>query len=215
MKRSILLLTVILGAPPSLAAAADWPGTASGRAAARDALTRFETALDATDSASEALRRWCADNHLADPAVIRAERVREVDKPADAAVRRALGAAPDEPLRYRRVRLRCGDRVLSEADNWYRPGRLTAAMNETLDATDRPFGVVVGPLGFHRQTLGVDWLFDPLRTAAVAGTLVAPPAVLRHRAVLIAADGAPFSLVAETYTDAVLAPPPKTATVSP
>jgi chorismate-pyruvate lyase len=207
MRRSIFLLALIVAATPRLVLAADWPATDAGRAAARDALARFEAALDATDSASEALRRWCVDNHIADPAVIRAERVRDVDKPADADVRQALGAAPDEALRYRRVRLRCGDRVLSEADNWYRPGRLTTAMNETLDATDRPFGVVVGPLGFHRKTLGVDWLFDPMRASAVAGTLVAPPAVLRHRAVLIAADGAPFSLVAETYTDEVLAPP--------
>ncbi len=186
--------------------AADWPVTDAGRAAARDALVRFEAALDATDSASEALRRWCADNRLADPAVIRAERVRDVEKPADAAVREALGAAPGEPLRYRRVRLRCGERVLSEADNWYRPGKLTAAMNDVLDATDRPFGVVVGPLGFHRRTLGVDWLFDPMRAALPGdgGGRKAPHAVLRHRAVLISAEGAPFSLVIETYTDEVL-----------
>ena len=37
----------------------------------------------------------------------------------------APGIGPDEPVAYRHVRLRCGDHVLSEADNWYVPSRLT------------------------------------------------------------------------------------------
>ena len=204
MRLLSVAVLLVVGLVPSSALAAAWSGDDAGRAAARDALARFEAGLNATDSASEALRRWCADHRLAEPPVIRADRVHDVDKPADAAVRAALGANAIEPVRYRRVRLRCGDKVLSEADNWYLPGRLTAEMNATLDGGDRPFGVVVAPLGFHRRTLGVDWLFDPFAVRVVDGRIVAPPAVLRHRAVLTTADGAPFSLVVETYADAVL-----------
>jgi hypothetical protein len=208
MRALVTTLTLLAAGLCFSARAATWPATAAGRESARASFASFEATLDATDSASEALRRWCADRHLADPPVIKADRLRDMDKPADAEVIKALGAAPGEPLRYRRVRLLCGDRVLSEADNWYRPGRLTPEMNAALDATDRPFGVVVGPLAFHRRTLGVDWLFDPLAATGDGGVLTAPHAVLRHRAMLIAGDGAPFSLVVETYTDEVLAPEP-------
>ncbi len=72
-----------------------------------------------------------------DPHLV-AERVPVADKPLTAAQRARLGIGPDEPVRYRRVRLACGDRVLSEADNWYVPARLTPEMNATLDTTRTP-----------------------------------------------------------------------------
>jgi hypothetical protein len=149
------------------------------------------------DSATETLQRWCAARHLADPPKIVAHRVLGEDKPASAEVRRELRAAPGEPIRYRRVALACGDHVLSNADNWYRPGALTAAMNAELDATDHPFGAVARPLGFHRRTLSVAVLIS-------ARNLLSPAAVLRHEAVLETPGGTPFSLVIETYTDEVL-----------
>ena len=108
-----------------------------------------------------------------------------------------MHAAPGEPIRYRRVALACGEVVLSNADNWYRPGALTWAMNNELDTTDHPFGAVVKPLAFHRRTLSVAILIS-------AEDRRPPAAVLRHQAVLETPDGAPFSLVIETYTGAVL-----------
>jgi hypothetical protein len=36
--------------------------------------------------------------------------------------------------------------------------------------------------------------------------MTTPPRVLEHRAVLTTAEGAPFSVVVETYTDEVLGP---------
>jgi chorismate-pyruvate lyase len=166
--------------------------------AARD-LADFEARLDKGGSATEVLRDWCAERRLADPPVIKAERDISVDKPADSEVRALLGAAPGETVHYRRVRLSCGARVLSEADNWYRPGQLTAEMNRQLDQTETPFGAVVRPLGFHRRTLGVEHLFDPgRRTAALPHTLV------RYRALLVDRKGAPFSLVVESYTAELL-----------
>jgi chorismate-pyruvate lyase len=143
------------------------------------------------DSATETLRRWCSARHMADPPKIVAERILGHDKPADAEVRRRLRAGPSEAIRYRRVALVCGRRVLSNADNWYRPGRLTDAMNTELDTTNHPFGAVVRPLAFHRVTLS-------------ARLIASPDAVLRHVALLETADGAPFSLVVETYTPAIL-----------
>ena len=162
--------------------------------AARD-LATFEARLDKGGSATEVLRDWCAERRLADPPVIKAERDLSVDKPADSEVRALLGAAPGETVRYRRVRLACGGRVLSEADNWYRPGQLTAEMNRQLDQTDTPFGAVVRPLGFHRRTLGVEQLFDPGKSTATL-----PHILVRYRALLVDQKGAPFSLVVESYT---------------
>jgi hypothetical protein len=43
-------------------------------------------------------------------------------------------------------------RVLSKPTT-FRPGVLTAQMNEQLDTSDEPFGKVVKPLGFQRRTL--------------------------------------------------------------
>jgi hypothetical protein len=176
--------------------------------AARD-LADFEARLDKGASATEVLRGWCAEHHLADPPLIRAERDLSVNKPADGEVRALLGAAPGETIRYRRVRLTCGARVLSEADNWYRPGQLTAEMNRQLDQTDTPFGAVVKPLGFHRRTLGVDKLFDPGKGAAKL-----PHTLVRYRALLLDQKDVTFSLVVESYTAEILRedgllPPPR------
>jgi hypothetical protein len=143
------------------------------------------------------LQQWSAARHLADPPLVTARRILGEDKPADAEVRALLHAAPGETIRYRRVALVCGGRVLSNADNWYRPDRLTAQMNTELDNTDHPFGEVVEPLDFHRQRLEARVLMAP-------GARTAPAAVIRHRALLETPDGTPISLVVETYAKAVL-----------
>ncbi|MEJ0066218.1 MAG: hypothetical protein WDM85_13050 [Caulobacteraceae bacterium] len=166
-------------------------------AKARRLAAQLNADLLSHDSATETLQRWCASRHLADPAKIVAQRVLGHDKPADAEVRRLLRAAPGEPIRYRRVALACGEHVLSNADNWYRPLALTAQMNAELDTTDHPFGAVVRPLGFHRHTLSAVILIP-------AKDRESPEGVIRHKAVLETPDGAPFSLVIETYTRDVL-----------
>ena len=135
-------------------------------------------------SATVTLGQWCAREKLADPPVIRAERV-AANKPATADVRALLQVGANEAVRYRRVRLMCGRHVLSEADNWYVPSRLTPAMNTALDTTDTPFGAAVKALDFHRRTLDA---------------APAPGTVLRVRALLLTPDAVPFSLVVENYT---------------
>jgi hypothetical protein len=152
-----------------------------------------------TDSASATLAAWCAERRLASPPVIFARKL-AVTKPADAQVRALLQAGPDEPVAYRRVELVCGSRVLSVADNWYRPRQLTPEMNQALAGANAPFGQVVQPLGFHRQNLEATVLVTERE-------LVTPRTVLRHRALLQTADGTPFSYVVEAYTREVLAAP--------
>jgi chorismate-pyruvate lyase len=95
------------------------------------------------DSATLTLERWCENHKLASAAKIIAEQVHAVDKAPTAEQRRELRVHESEPIRYRRVRLHCGDHVLSEADNWYVPSRLTPDMNYQLDTTNTPFGRVV------------------------------------------------------------------------
>ena len=101
------------------------------------------------------------------------------------------------------MRLVCGAHVLSNADNWYVPDRLTPEMNRQLDQTDTPFGLVVKPLGFRRVRRAASLLLTR------NGAPRSGQGVLRHEALLVTASGLPFSFVAETYTAeiALVSPP--------
>ncbi len=214
-----LLMTASASAAGLAASPAPWPDSFVARLEALALIESLNADLLGHDSATLTLERWCADHRLADPARIVAERVRDTMKPATPEVRAALDVKPDEKLGYRRVRLKCGDHVLSEADNWYVPARLTPDMNHALETTDTPFGKAVAALHFRRHTLSADLLWRPLPkgwemnaapTSDDKGALAIPGHVLEHRAVLSTPDGEPFSEVVETYTGEVLAfPPPK------
>ena len=93
-------------------------------------------------------------------------------------------------MRYRRVRLMCGDRLFSDADNWYVPERLTPEMNTALEGSDTPFGRVIAPLKATRQTLAV---------RAGQGQRL-----FTLSAVLTSAAGVPLSGVVERYQRTVL-----------
>ena len=161
------------------------------------------------DSATAVLQDWC-DAHGPGGLKIVAMRVRGQDRPPTDEARAALRLQPGQPVNYRRVRLACGDQVLSEADNWYLPARLTAEMNRVLDTSDTPFGVVVRPLDFRRRNLAARLLYAPLPRGWEKGGAHAespgpiPAQVLQHAAVLATPDGAPFAYVVETYTGAAL-----------
>jgi chorismate-pyruvate lyase len=208
-----VVVGLIMTASASDAEPASWPNSFAARLEALALLETLNADLLAHDSATLTLERWCADHKLADPPRIVAERVSGADKQASAEVRAALDVKPDEPLSYRRVRLKCGDHVLSEADNWYAPARLTLEMNHVLETTDTPFGKAVAALHFRRHTLSADLLWRPLpngwemsgpAASEEAGALAIPDHVLEHRAVLSTPDGEPFSEVVETYTGEVL-----------
>jgi chorismate-pyruvate lyase len=164
-------------------------------------------------SATLTLERWCAAHHLAEPPRILVRRMRDAARAIPDELQSKLGADAG-PIRYRHVQLMCGERVLSEADNWYVADALTPAMNERLDTTDEPFGKVVQPLGLERRTLSADLLWSPLPAGwemkadsapPSAPPLRIPPSVLRHRAILYSSNGVAFSALEETYTNQLFA----------
>jgi len=164
------------------------------------------------DSATTTLERWCASHRLADPARIIAKRARGAEKPLPDTLRARLAIGQSETVGYRHVELACGSHVLSEADNWYVPGRLSDEMNRRLETTDEPFGKVVAPLHFQRRTLSAQLLWSPLpdgwevaatRSSDANAPLRIPRRVLRHEAVLSSEANTPFSAVVETYTNAL------------
>jgi hypothetical protein len=144
----------------------------------------------AAPSATQFLTDKCASLKLASPAVIHAVRDKNADSKAGPAIRKLLDVGSNTRLGYRRVKLTCGSHVLSEADNWYVPARLTPDMNQALDTTDVPFGAVVRPLNFHRQTIKMEALSDPGHD-------------LRVTALLVSGQGKPFSVVIENYSRAL------------
>lgn len=162
----------------------------------------------ASSSATATLERWCRDHDMATPPVITVQRVSGVDKAPSGAQLQRLRVADASALRYRRVRLQCGTHVLSEADNWYVPARLTPEMNRLLDTSDVPFGKVVRELAPYRRTLEARLLWSPLperwelrgRSAIDAREpLRIPKELLVHTAILYTSDHQPFSEVVETY----------------
>ncbi|WP_425514870.1 hypothetical protein [Ancylobacter lacus] len=232
-----LLLALLAGGPPALLAGAtaaralepagpDWPDSRAARLQALALLQGLNADLLANASATLTLDRWCGAHRLApDGTKIVADRLPDAGDAPGTEIRDLLKVGPDAPVNHRRVQLRCGTLVLSEADNWYLPERLTPEMNRTLETTDTAFGRVVAPLDFRRRTLSAQLLWRPLpegwemapATSAPGGAappgeapaapLAVPPLVLEHRAVLTTPDGTPFSTLIERYTRAVLAFP--------
>jgi hypothetical protein len=213
-------LPVLLGGVASAQqkTAPAWPDSYLTRLEALAIIQTLNGELLASRSATLTLEKWCADHKLASEPKILAKLVRGNEKPASPETRQRLNVGPDEPVKHRYVQLTCGDHVLSEADNWYVPGRLTPEMNQTLETTETPFGKAVQALGFYRQTFSAEVLWSPLpkgwelgvgdRPAEVKGILAIPEHLLKHRAVLYTREQKPFSEVDEVYADDVLAFPP-------
>ena len=161
------------------------------------------------DSSTAVLQSW-REAHGPPGLKITALHDPKAERAPSEAARKALDLKPGQSVRYRRVRLACGQTVLSEADNWYLPERLTPQMNHTLETSDAPFGAVVRALDFRRRFLSADLLWKPLpegwekRAPDPAPPGPIPAQVLTDTAVLATPDGRPFSFVAETYTAATL-----------
>jgi hypothetical protein len=218
---ALFALALGLGAAPPPAAAdgdkpAAWSNDFTGRLEALAVLQTLNAELLSHDSATLTLDRWCDAHHMASPAKVVAQRDKATQKPAGPEQRRVLGVTDQEPIQYRRVKLMCGSHVLSEADNWYVPARLTPEMNRQLETTDVAFGRAVQAVHFQRRTLSAKLLWSPLPdgwdvqpAAPLAGpkVLAVPHEVLQHQAVLMLPDGSALSEVVETYTEEVLAFP--------
>jgi len=157
---------------------------------------RLDAELRASPTATQVLERRCAALGLADPARVHAEVQRGRVVASASPARGRLKVGKTEMLGYRKVRLMCGQHVLSVATNWYVPARLTDAMNAALDGGDVPFGRVILPLGPTRRTLST-WRVKPGRV---------PPGgvVVRHRAIVLDASGRPLAEVVEHYQRVLL-----------
>ncbi|MGA2778839.1 MAG: hypothetical protein ABSF94_14885 [Steroidobacteraceae bacterium] len=209
-----LLWMLTIGADPSTAARRPtWPGDFVARLEALALVETLNADLLSNQSATSTLERWCAVHQMASPARIVAVRMPDIDKPVTLQQRAELGVSSTEPVRYRHVRLVCGEHVLSEADNWYVPDRLSSEINRQLENTDIPFGKAVQTLHFQRRTLSSrvlwqplpeGWEMNPTAAGEVAAPIALPHALLEHRALLILPDGTPISEVVESYTNEVL-----------
>jgi hypothetical protein len=205
---ALLGLALAVSRSAEAAAPVTWPDTPAARAAAVARIGSLQQQLMRQPSATLVLAQWCAAYHLAPLARIVARRVTGAPKPAPPRVRRNLALKPGEALGYRRVQLLCGDRILSDADNWYVPDRLTEAMNQVLDQTDTPFGLAVRSLHFRRQTLSSERLWSPPSGAATGGTMAIPDHLLRNEGLLTVPGGLSISQVIENYTAQILGAPP-------
>ena len=189
----ITLAGALLLASPAMAR--DLPLSDSlARARAEVLLAEIDMRIRTADSATLALETWCADHRLADPARIVVQRDVGAQRPATGAERALLGVSANEPVRYRRVRLVCGDHVLSEAENWYVPSRLEPAMNAMLDGSEEPFGKVIRPLAPSRRTLTNRKQWTP--SASANGC---ERTAFSHEALVLDGKGRPLALVVENY----------------
>ena len=193
-----------------------WSDTPESRLAALALIQTLNADILGSRSATASLEKWCADHHLAETPTVDARVIRGADEPASPEQRLRLQAPDRIVVKYRKVQLHCGTRLLSEAGNWYVPERLSAEMNRLLETTTTPFGTAVRELEPYRRTFEVTQLWSPLppnwtrdsSPAAPPGSLLAIPAALfEHRALLFTRDNVPFSEVHEVYQHGILAFP--------
>jgi chorismate-pyruvate lyase len=215
--RGFVTSTVLLAFMQSAIArdAQSWPDSYVGRLKAFALIEELNGALLANRSATATLEGWCAAHGMAKPARIVAIADRAAEKQASPQDRALLGVGPSEAIGYRRVALACGSHILSRAENWYVPSRLTPGMNALLTTTDTPFGRAIADLHPVRQTLSVERLWSPLPAGWEQGVatksgndsgraLAIPAEIFRHRALLYDSNHRPIALVVETYTGEVL-----------
>ena len=196
--------------------APSWSDSFVSRVEALALIQTLNGEILASTSATTTLEKWCRDHHLAEDPQIVAHRTTGAEQAPTRELRQRLEAT-HERVRHRRVELACGNQVLSVADNWYVPSRLTTDMNRQLDTTDAPFGKVVRPLAPFRRTFAARMLWQPLPegwesrpTAAPQGSsdkLEMPDALFEHKAVLYTSRNRPFAEVDELYQRGILAFP--------
>lgn len=199
-----LLLSVLQSAPAAIviaakdeAAASEVSGATTGSDAA-DAAVEVEPlrqALASGESATALLDRWCSDHGLAPAGSVRAEKLPPDSFPISAEAKAKL-RVHGRALTQRRVRLRCGRTLLSEARLWFVPKLLTPDMRRQLARTRRPFGAVVAPLHFRRVQSRIEILSSP------------PGDLFSVEAFLVLPDGRPFAFTREIYKASLLKRPP-------
>jgi hypothetical protein len=193
-----------------------WADTPATRLKALALIETLNAQILASSSATLTLESWCRVHGLATPAQVIARRQSGPEQAPSEQQRQELQVDAREPVGFRRVELLCGDVLLSVADNWYVPARLSPAMNALLETTQTPFGKVVLPLMPHRETLADTLLWSPLppgwelagaaqRSAPSAGAnLEMPPVLFEIRAILYTPDHQALAEVVEDYQRGIL-----------
>ncbi|HYE74749.1 MAG TPA: hypothetical protein VEF04_15530 [Blastocatellia bacterium] len=195
-----------------------WADTFVSRLAALALMQSLNANILSSPSATLSLEKWCRDHKLAREPKIVARSIRNGVKAPTTEQRKRLQINNEVQVKYRRVQLHCGDKVLSEAENWYVPSRLTEEMNRLLDTSETPFGKVVQPLGPYRRTFATKMLWAPLPEGwelepprSSPGTtnqlLAIPDALFEHHALLYSREHKPFAEVYEIYQRQLLAFP--------
>ncbi|HEX8254067.1 MAG TPA: hypothetical protein VF846_13050 [Thermoanaerobaculia bacterium] len=205
----VAMLCTIQFSCASAGSAERWSDTYQSRLEVLALLQTLNADILAASSATATLERWCREHAMAANPTVIVQRVDSIAKAPSPEQLERLRVSDASAVKYRRVRLQCGTHVLSEADNWYVPARLTAQMNALLDTSDIPFGKVVRELSPYRRTFEARLLWSPLpagwemrrrlHSRFARQSLAIPKEVMVHRAVLYTSDHQPFSEVVETY----------------
>ncbi|HEY0331916.1 MAG TPA: hypothetical protein VGC77_22805 [Rhodopseudomonas sp.] len=177
-------------------------------------VTAFQQFLQDHDTATAAIAAWCRRNRPASAADVSVTVLldREAD-PQD--YDGPLQVSAGEPLRCRRVLLKWGEQVVSEAENWYFPRRLPVAMQAALTHGNQPFGVVVSALLPRRTTIAMHTGDDIQRGGkAIEGCLAelekaavfSPPgAFVLHVTAVMEASGVVLAELREHYRRELMA----------
>jgi len=219
-RQRCILIVCLCAAAPLVGAAQTAPALIDTFESRLEMLALMQTLnaeILASPSATQSLEHWCRDHKMANNPIIVARMIRGLDKVPTAEQLQRLQVTSVSEVKYRRVELRCGAYLFSDADNWYVPGRLTAEMNALLETSEIPFGKAVQSLRPYRQTFAVALLWSPLpagweqqpratgRPRDKATALVLPKDLFEHRAVLYTSEHQPFSEVDERYQGQLLA----------
>jgi chorismate-pyruvate lyase len=222
MARRFVLIVSLSAAVPLLGlgqTAATWFDTFESRLEILALTQTLNAEILAGSSATQSLEKWCRDHKMAADPTIVARVVTGIDKVPTTEQLQRLQVTTVSDVKHRQVELRCGGHILSEADAWYVPSRLTAEMNKLLETSETPFGKAVQSLRPYRRTFAVTPLWSPLpagwerqrqvRTQPSEGArpLVLPKDLFEHRAILYTSDHQPISEVHERYQGQLLAFP--------
>lgn len=197
---------------PSSSSGPRWPNTYVARLQAVALLQTLNAEILASASATRALEAWCRTHQLEDEPRVVIERVPSQPRPWRPEHEQWLSPRLGEKVTHRRVQLRCGPRILAEADNWYLGSRLTPEINRVLDTTNTPFGTAIASLDPYRRTIAVRLMWAPLSAwwddgidlSSEAPTLPIPESLFEHRTVLYTREQTAVSFVEERYKRSLL-----------
>ena len=220
MVATVGLIAILSAAMPLLGlgqTAATWFDTFESRLEILALTQTLNAEILASSSATQSLEKWCRDHKMAADPIIVARVTTGIDKVATTEQLQRLQVTTVSDVKHRQVELRCGSYILSEADAWYIPSRLTAEMNKLLETSETPFGKAVQSLRPYRRTFAVTLLWSPLpagweqqrqtgeQPSERARPLLLPKELFEHRAILYTSDHQPISEVHERYQGQLLA----------